>query len=137
MSENDFMERRKAPRVKLEGQTEGWIQAMFDVTLVDLSTTGALVEHAYPLRPDTIYSLTFSTLHGELTFTMKARVVRTFVARSVQPPEGEPELVYRSGLEFVNPTPEQIAALEQLLKPLLEEEEKFGEEKDDDDPHRG
>lgn len=128
MAENDFMERRKAPRVKLEGQTEGFIQAMFDVTLVDLSTTGALVEHAYPLRPDTIYSLTFSILHGDLVFTIKARVVRTFVARSVQPPKGEPELIYRSGLEFVNLTSEQMAALEQLLKPLLEEEEETREE---------
>lgn len=109
-----FKKPRKAPRVKVKGQIRGQLRLVIEAALVDLGTTGALVEHTHMAHPGMIYSLTLWTPFGELT--LQARVVRSVIVRSRQTATGERELIYHSGVEFLNPTPQELEMVEGLIR---------------------
>jgi len=91
-------ERRRAPRVRMKGQTPAQLQ-LKNVTLLDLSLSGALVEHVEPVSPGEIYRLSFPVEGKQIQ--VLARAVRAFASHRVTIAGGERQLVYRTGMEFV------------------------------------
>jgi DNA-binding response OmpR family regulator len=91
-------ERRRAPRIRLRAQSPAELQ-LRDVSLIDLSLSGALVEHIEPIRPGEIYHLAITI--QERKVPVLARAMRVFASHRVTVAGGERQVVYRTGMEFV------------------------------------
>lgn len=95
-----FSKERRAPRVNVYGKMQGNVSAKIEARLVDLSTTGARLEHSHVLHPGIIYVLTLPI--GGRQLSLKSRVVWSSVSGSLKSLEGETLLLYHSGIEFVD-----------------------------------
>ena len=104
---------RRFPRVKILGNVTGKAFLQEDVTLLDLSEGGALLEHAGRFRLGSICFLRLPGPEGEVL--LKGRVVHSAASRTVPDMAGELTLLYHSGVEFVRLTAEALAALRQIL----------------------
>jgi c-di-GMP-binding flagellar brake protein YcgR len=89
---------RRGGRVRLCTSFRVMLQSR-DATLIDISLSGALVEHTTRSHPGEIYRLSLPTECGHLQ--VRARAVRALVSHRVSAEEGVCRLVYRTGLEFV------------------------------------
>lgn len=112
-------ERRKAPRVPVQGEPAALVPlTQLEVAVIDLSVSGALVEHTQRVRPGEVYRLSFPL--GDRRVHVLARAVRAFASDRVVLAGGESQLIYRTGMQFVGldkATADLIAAhVEQLLK---------------------
>lgn len=96
---------RRYPRVavgtKIKGQTHGIERG----SVLNLSVGGALIEHAKIVRPGTILSLVLNLRRRETP--VRCRVVWSAAHRTERQPNGEEELIYRTGVEFVGPPVER------------------------------
>ncbi len=110
-------ERRRWPRVRMRTQTPAQLQ-LRDVNLIDLSLSGALVEHVDPVRPGEIYRLAL-TLGGQ-SVQVLARAMRVFASHRVTVAGGERQVVYRTGLEFVGLKKEVANLLNGYIEGLLQ-----------------
>jgi DNA-binding response OmpR family regulator len=91
-------ERRRAPRIPLRERFPAQLQ-LRDVNLIDLSLSGALVEHVEPIRPGEIYRLSLTA--EEQRVQILARAMRVYASHRVTLAGGERQVVYRTGMEFV------------------------------------
>ena len=91
-------ERRRAPRLPLRERSQAQLQ-LRDVNLIDLSLSGALVEHVEPIRPGEIYRLSLTAEGGKVQ--VLARAMRVYASHRVTMAGGERQVVYRTGMEFV------------------------------------
>ena len=90
---------RRGARVRLRELVPVQVQ-FWDAHLVDISRSGALVEHTDRVRPGEVYRLTFP---GEIRkVQVVVRAVRSFVSQLAHMAKGEGQVVYRSGVEFVD-----------------------------------
>lgn len=103
-------ERRQDPRWGVRGRTAGrmtpYHAATYEpVSLVDISMSGALIEHSNIVGPGTLAFLTFfmHLVHGAEAGVM-CRVVRSVVDRYDVDPTGKRDLIYRTGLKFLAPS---------------------------------
>ena len=112
----ELQERRRAPRIAVSGRLGGRARAILDVRIVDLSLTGARIEHLNPLRPGTTCTCELPPAIGSLV--LSARVVRSAVIGTEQTPSGKRLLRYESGLTFVNLKEDQQEALARALEKL-------------------
>lgn len=88
--------------------------ATLEVRLVDLSITGARIEHGEILRPGS--RCTFHLPPAVGSGVLSARVVHSRVVGATPMPDGDRQLLYQSGLAFLNVSPNQRAALEEIMK---------------------
>jgi len=102
-------ERRRAARSPVSARVRGMITWEIATALVDVSATGALVEHLQMMRPGSVYQIRF--VAREAVVDLACRAVRSYIVRTQTSGE-ENELVYRTGLEFVEP---DAAAVSELL----------------------
>ncbi len=109
-------ERRRAARFRMRERAPGQLQ-LREVDLIDISLSGALVEHTKPVRPGEIYRLSFVV--NEERVQVLARAVRVFLSHRVTVAGGERQVVYRTGMEFVGvdkPTQDRINTyIDQLM----------------------
>lgn len=91
-------ERRRSERIRLPGRSSAQLQ-LLDVILIDLSLSGALIEHTQPVRPGEVYRFAFA-VNGHQVHVL-ARATRVFASHRVAVTGGERQVVYRSGIEFV------------------------------------
>ena len=91
-------ERRRAPRVRMEDGSPAQLQ-LKEVYLLDISLSGALVEHCEAVSPGEIYRLTFPMDGKEVQ--VLARAIREFASHRATIEGGERRIVYRTGMEFV------------------------------------
>jgi hypothetical protein len=102
-------DRRRHPRVRLDGRTGGRATVFADFRVVALSESGALLEMALPLAMGSQCDITLNLAHGSVD--LKGRVV------DIQAPQA-PEDGYHVGVDFVS-----VDALDQaLLHSFLERE---------------
>ena len=94
-------ERRRAVRHPVPGRVEGTVTAEIATALVDVSATGALVEHLHVMRPGYQYRVRF--VAPETAVDLTCRAVHSFIVRTQPSGDEEAELVYRTGLEFIEP----------------------------------
>ncbi|MFQ5801567.1 MAG: PilZ domain-containing protein [Candidatus Methylomirabilales bacterium] len=92
--------KRRYNRYEVEGQVAGHIGHIPKVSLINVSTDGALIEHSKIVRPGTLCFLTL--LFPGKESTLKCRVVRSALHRSEVLTSGERDVIYRSGVEFLD-----------------------------------
>ena len=112
----NITERRKAARILIAEQLGAKARATLNVRLVDLSSTGARIEHTDILRPGASYAFELPPALGSLVLT--AKIVHSRVVGTEATPEGERLLLYQSGLTFVGVTVKQQSALATALERL-------------------
>lgn len=109
---DEYPIKRRFPRFTVLGKVGGKIVASFEATLVNLSLGGALVEHSSMVRPGSVSQLFLP--HGTGEIPVNCRVVRSHLSRrETRGPASV--VVYQTGLEFLNPSPDILVALEELL----------------------
>ena len=113
MSHFNSKDRRESHRYFVSGRLTGKARATLDVRLLDLSSTGARIEHNHLLRPGMLCAFEFPPALGKLV--LNARIVHSAVVGADQGPEGERLLRYQSGLTFLEVKPDQQAALDAIL----------------------
>lgn len=89
---------RRGIRVRLRERVPVQLH-LWDAQLVDISLSGAFVEHTARVRPGEVYRLAFR-LEGR-PVQLLARAIRSSVSQLVPGGAGEGQVVYRTGIEFV------------------------------------
>jgi len=112
----DFQERRKVPRVPVTASVGARARATLEVRLVDLSVTGARIEHSELLRPGSACAFQFPPAIGSLA--VSARVIHSTIIGAMQDSDGARQLRYQTGVQFVGVTPEQRIVLEGIVERL-------------------
>jgi hypothetical protein len=98
-----FDDKRDTERVQILGELRGEVMVFQPMAIKEISRGGAQVETAFPLQLDSLHE--FRLTLGDQSVVVKGRVVHCSII------DVEQELVvYRSGLEFVEPS-ERIAAV--------------------------
>ena len=110
----DFRERRGTPRLPITANVGARARATLEVRVVDLSVSGARIEHVDLLRPGSACAFQFPPAIGSLV--LSARVIHSTVIGSSQNPDGERHLRYQTGLQFVGVTPDQRSVLEGIVE---------------------
>ncbi|MFI5340587.1 MAG: PilZ domain-containing protein [Candidatus Methylomirabilales bacterium] len=92
---------RRGARVRLRTGTAAKLH-LWDVTLIDLSFSGVLIEHTHRVQVGDPYYLSFQVdgLHTKA----RALAVRSFVSHRISMAGGERQIVYRTGMEFADLT---------------------------------
>jgi len=110
-------ERRRSPRMNVNGEGKGHLKATIPVTVVNLSVDGVLLELKAPLRPGMTYELSAfvpeQTLHGIV------RVTRCRAGGYAADGRGGRCLLFRAGAEFASLTPPQRDAIRSAVNRSL------------------
>ncbi len=99
-------ERRAHPRVPIDGQLQGEIEASVVAHLMDLSLSGALLEVPSALPANARYSLKLPMSETE-SVELHAEVVRSYVHGFDSISAGKPAVKYRAAIKFVDLTDAQ------------------------------
>ncbi|MFQ5990018.1 MAG: PilZ domain-containing protein [Candidatus Methylomirabilales bacterium] len=111
-------ERRKHPRFVVGG-TKGRVPGVGEVSLMNISLGGVMVEHADMLRPGSTSQLVLPLLWRIMR--VQCRVVRSELTRHDYGPDGEEVTIYHSGLEFLDPSEETRQVVSQYIETMIEE----------------
>ena len=106
-------DRRAAPRTAWPERPIAWVRGMREVRLLDLSLTGAQIEHLDLLRPGASCDLDLPPHLGACN--LPVQVVWCTVITRKRVPGGDSRLVARSGLRFNTLTIAQHATLLRAL----------------------
>lgn len=107
-------ERRRYPRWVVGGRLAGRMNAIQNVSFVNISLGGLLVQHTATVRLGDTSLLNLLILGREAT--VNCRIVRSLVHRPEVQPGGERELIYRSGLEFLDPSEESLGLINEYIE---------------------
>lgn len=115
-------EKRRILRVEFAGLVKATLEDVA-VKLVDLSTTGARVEHRPPMKARQAVNLKFY-YQGELV-TLDCVVVRSCLQRSVTE---KGAITYQSGLRFSNPNERSRATVREIVAAMSTKQTKVVDE---------
>jgi hypothetical protein len=101
---------RNGERVPILGEVTGEIMVLEPLLVKELGTGGATIETRFPLPLNSLHDLRFSV--GTHAVVVKARVVHSHTG------EAGPDMVYTSGVEFVEAPAYVDAAITQYLDAL-------------------
>ncbi len=107
-------EKRGYPRWPIGGRLAGRIDAAHNVSFIDISLGGILIEHADIIRPGGTSLLTLLVLGREIT--LNCRVMRSLVHRPDVEGGGERRLIYRTGLQFLGPSEESLRLIDEYIE---------------------
>jgi hypothetical protein len=122
-------ERRRHPRVNVGGKTKGRVNAVDDVSLLDISLGGALIEHAQVVQPGIAFDLVLTLVGQKLK--LRCRAVRSVVYRSEVQAKGGQKLIYRTGLEFLQPPAATQQVIGDFIRSIIEDEQGGGAKQPD------
>src|SRR5436190_18213404 len=108
---NDGVQR--AVRVPIHGEAHGEVTVFQPVLIKEISRTGANVQTAFPLHLNSLHD--FRLMLGERSVIVKGRVVHCSIADVEQ--EG---VLYRSGIEFVEPSERVDTAITAFIADLVQ-----------------
>jgi PilZ domain-containing protein len=106
----DITELRAAERFRTAEPLPGSFGAA-SIALLDISLSGAQIEHSQPLRLGTLARLAFK--RGEVAVTAQARTMWSHLSKS---PNGQGKYLYHSGVRLEAKTIEYDEALRELLE---------------------
>jgi hypothetical protein len=112
--------RRQYARFFVGGKAKGRVTAIYDAVVLNLSIGGSLIEHAHVVRPGTLSSLDLDLFGKRLR--VKCRVARSVVHGSHVLPTGERELIYRTGLEFIELSEATRQMIGRYIQSMVKEE---------------
>jgi hypothetical protein len=90
-------DKRDRDRVPMARQLEGAVMVFQPMTIADISHTGAQIETPFPLQLDSLHDFRLSL--GEQSVVVKGRIAHCHVGEL-----RDDITVYRSGIEFVEPS---------------------------------
>ncbi|MFQ5989673.1 MAG: PilZ domain-containing protein [Candidatus Methylomirabilales bacterium] len=114
--EEQSLGRRKHARFAVKGGAKGRVAVVWDAVLLNISLGGALIEHTNVVRPGTPSSLELE-LQGQ-RIRLRCRVARSVAERIQVQPDGERELVYETGLQFVDASDETLQIIGDYIDAL-------------------
>lgn len=109
-------ERRRHTCWAVEERTGGQVTAVFEASLINISLGGVLIEHVHLLRPGMNYAVTLF-VHGQAV-NLTCRAVRSVVHGSRVHPDEERELIYRTGMKFVDPSEDSLRLIGEYIDSL-------------------
>ncbi len=104
-------DRRDTTRVAIAGALRGEVMVYQPMTVTELSHGGAQIETSYALQLGSLHALRLAL--GATSVVVKGRVAHARVTEV----EHE-QAVYKSGIEFVEPSPEVAAAIGEFVNTL-------------------
>lgn len=100
--------KRNAERIEILGELHGEIMIFEQLTIKEISRTGAKVETSFPLTLDSLHDLRLTL--ADRAIVLKARVAHCRIA------DVDQEVVmYRSGLEFIEPSGRVFQAVAEFI----------------------
>ena len=109
-------ERREHPRISKKSSLAGPAEAAPEISIVDLSLSGALIEVPSTLPQKSHYLLRLPLSDGGGLLEVPGEVVRSYVHGFDKDSSGRPAVRYRAAIQFLDLTAEKRAALEELVK---------------------
>lgn len=107
------LDKRRIQRIDLDEPVKACFAAT-EVTLLDLSTAGARIEHPAPMKAGRQAKLEFD--FGGARVTVLCEIVRSRLQRSSVKAGA---IVYQSGLRFVDPGEPSRAAVRQIVASIV------------------
>jgi hypothetical protein len=108
-----MVERRKAPRVRLTWTLQAKVKCYLPARVIDVSSTGVLLEMDHPLPPRTACSIKIACEADEVL--LSAIIRRCCVGGHGTNEKGQKIVLYHAGLAFENSDPTSIAKLREHL----------------------
>jgi len=105
---------QRAVRVPILGEAHGEVTVFQPVLIKEISRTGANVQTAFPLHLNSLHD--FRLMLGDRSVIVKGRVVPCSIADVEQ--EG---VLYRSGIEFVEPSDRVDSAISAFIADLVQQ----------------
>jgi hypothetical protein len=103
--------RRDNERVPILGALKGEVMVFQSLTVLDISSGGALVETTFPLHVDSLHD--FRLTLGDRSIVVKGRIAHCSIGDL-----DEGRVAYRSGVEFVDPPPHVQAAIDGFIESI-------------------
>lgn len=89
----------KYPQPGVGGTTEGRVDGVYSVKILDITLYGALIEHTEVIRPGSILNLELTLARRQMK--LRCYVVQSFIHRPERQPDGEEALLYHTQLELL------------------------------------
>ncbi len=101
-------DKRDTERVPILGELQGDMMVFQPMLVRDISKGGVTVETRFPLHIDSLHDVRLTL--GDKSVILKGRVAHSRIS------EVDQDIVtYRSGLEFVEPSPAAVGAIAEFL----------------------
>ena len=110
-SAGDNSDKRDTERFRILGELHGEVMVFQPMTVREVSRAGAQVESGFPLQLNSLHE--FRLTLGPRSIVVKGRVVHCSISDVDQE-----VVVYRSGVEFVEPSERVAAAIVEFLDAL-------------------
>jgi len=105
--------KRYRQRIEILGELHGEVMLFQPLSIKEISDSGCLVETAYQLHLDSLHDLRLTL--GDTSLVVKGRVVHSSIS------DVEQEIVlYRTGIEFVEPSERVIGVIREFIDAILE-----------------
>ena len=104
-------DKRDRERVPLAGQVTGEVMVFQPMTILDISRGGAQIETAFPLQLDSLHD--FRLTLGERSVVVKGRIAHCSIGELT-----ESSALYRTGVEFVEPSEHVLSAIHHFIEYL-------------------
>lgn len=101
--------KRSADRIPVPGQIQGEVTVFQPMTILDISDRGAQIETNFALHMDSLHE--FRLTLDDRAVVIKGRIVNCQIGH-IQ----EGSLLYRTGLEFVEPSEHALAAIHAFVE---------------------
>src|SRR4051812_7482671 len=104
-------DKRDAERIEILGDLHGEVMVFQPMAIKEVSRGGAQVETAFPLHLDSLHDLRLTL--GDRSVIVKGRVIHCSIS------DVDQELIlYRSGMEFVEPSERVLAVIESFVEAI-------------------
>jgi hypothetical protein len=100
---------KRAERVLVPAEVTGEVTVYEPMTILDLSVTGAQIETNFPLQLDSLHDFRLSL--GARSVVVKGRIVHSTVGEL-----HDRDVVYRTGVEFIEPSDHAVAAFRSFIE---------------------
>jgi PilZ domain-containing protein len=104
-------DKRDTERVPLAGQVTGEVMAFQPMTILDISQGGAQIETSFPLQLDSLHDFRLSL--GDRSVVVKGRIAHCHIGELT-----ESSALYRTGVEFIEPSEHVAAAITSFVGAL-------------------
>jgi hypothetical protein len=103
---------RKNERLEIFGEMLGEVMVYQPMAIREISRGGALIETSFPLQVDSLHDLRL--MLGDISIVVKGRIVHSHVCDLEQG-----GVLYRVGIEFVQPTDHASDAIGQFMAAIV------------------
>jgi len=103
---------RKNERLEIFGEMLGEVMVYQPMAIREISRGGALIETSYPLQVDSLHDLRLMLV--DISIVVKGRIVHSHVCDLEQG-----GVLYRVGIEFVQPTDHALDAIGQFMAAIV------------------